>query len=283
MDSLVFHNNAIVASDEACLSPGQAGVLMGWGVFTTLRIYRGLPFAFDHHWARMSRDAAKLGVELGYAQSAVRQDVIDLARANHREEGMARVAFVRNRGGAWAGENQNAATDLLILTRDLPKWPETHRLEIGPRAIFSESPFAGLKCLAWAVPSLLAEQAHSRDFDDALILNERGHVAECTSANFFLVRGGTVLTPPLSSGCLPGVTRETLLEIAPRNGIPLREVDLTLDDLADADEIFISSTTREVAPVALIAPARSYAAPGKISQALESIFRAHVHSWLQAQ
>ncbi len=283
MDSLIRHNDAIVRSDEACLYPGQAGLLIGWGVFTTLRIYRGLPFAFDRHWARMSRDATKLGVEFGRTQLDVRQAVIDLARANHREEGMARVAFVRNRGGAWTGDNPSGVTDLLILTRELPQWPETHRLEIGPRAIFSESPFSGLKCLAWAVPSLLAEQAHSRGFDDTLILNERGQLAECTSANFFLVRGGTVLTPPLSSGCLPGVTRETLLEIAPRNGIPFREVELTIDDLSEADEVFISSTTREVAPVSLIAPARTFFAPGKMSQALESVFRAHVHSWLQAQ
>ena len=102
MDTLIFHNGRIIPLSEGRLSPGQMGLLMGWGVFTTLRVYQGNPFAFDRHWARMSHDARRLGMSLDYEQEAVRQSVSSLAEANHRVEGMARVSFVKNRGGLWA-------------------------------------------------------------------------------------------------------------------------------------------------------------------------------------
>ena len=283
MDSFIYHNDGVVPLGEARLSPGQAGLLMGWGVFTTLRLYRGIPFAFDRHWARISRDAARLSVPLGRNEAETRRAVMELAEANHRQDGTARLLFVRNQAGMWSESGQCPPTDLLILTREVTAWPAAHRLELGPRAVVSQGPFAGIKGLSWVVPSVLYEQAHLRGLDDALLLNERGDLAECTSANFFAVRGETVLTPPLSSGCLPGITREILLEIGPRNGIAFKEVDLTVADLASFDEVFISSTTREGAPVASISPEHSYTAPGNISQRLEALFRAYVESWLLSQ
>jgi branched-subunit amino acid aminotransferase/4-amino-4-deoxychorismate lyase len=84
MDSLIYHNDRPVPLSEARLSPGQMGLLMGWGVFTTLRIYEGLPFAFDRHWARMARDADRLGIRLDYQQDAVWEAIVKLAAANRR-------------------------------------------------------------------------------------------------------------------------------------------------------------------------------------------------------
>jgi len=100
MDSLIFHNDRIIPLTEARLSPGQMGLLMGWGVFTTLRIYEGLPFAFDRHWARMAHDADRLGITLDYDQRTVREAIIKLAASNQRPEAMARLSFVKNRA-AW--------------------------------------------------------------------------------------------------------------------------------------------------------------------------------------
>ena len=91
MDSLIFHNDRIIPLEQARLSPGQMGLLMGWGTFTTLRIYRGIPFEFHRHWGRLTHDAARLHVSLCYDEERVRQWIIDLARANQRLEGMARV------------------------------------------------------------------------------------------------------------------------------------------------------------------------------------------------
>ena len=96
MDSLILHNGRILPLADACLSPGQSGLLAGSGVFTTLRLYGGKPFEFHRHWLRMAHDAGRLGVDLLYTEATVREQIIELARANQRFEGMGRVWFVRN-------------------------------------------------------------------------------------------------------------------------------------------------------------------------------------------
>jgi branched-chain amino acid aminotransferase len=280
MDALIFHNDSIIPLPEAHLSPGQMGLLMGWGVFTTLRIYEGRPFAFDRHWARMSHDAERLGMKLTHAQEAVRLAVTRLAKANDRPEGVARVSFVKNHGGLWAQAGNRPETDLLIFTRELVRWPAIHRLKLQPHAIYSATRLAGVKMLSWVQNAALLEQAHMEGFDDVLLLNESGQIAECTSANVFLVRGGKVLTPPLSTGCLPGVTRDVLREVVPGAGFELLEENLTPEDLSSAAEVFISSTTREVAAVGSIDAHWLYHAPGKTTVTIEQSFKDYVRSHL---
>lgn len=254
---------------------------MGWGVFTTLRLYRGLPFAFERHWKRMARDAERLQLSVEYSEETVCGAVEELARANHRPEGMARVSFVKNSGGLWSQAENLPPTDLLIFTRELTAWPTVHRLTLLPMGIFSSGQYAGAKMLSWVPHAAVLERTHREGFDDALLLNERGRLAECTSANIFLVRSGRVLTPPLSSGCLAGITRDILFEIAPRAGIELVEEELTPDDLCAADEVFVSSTTREVAAVGEVSPDWKYPAPGKITERLEDALTKYVHAYLQ--
>lgn len=280
MDALIFHNDRIIPLPEAHLSPGQMGLLMGWGVFTTLRIYEGRPFAFDRHWARMSRDAERLGMNLGREREAVRRAVCKLAETNDRPEGMARVSFVKNHGGLWAHASNRPETDLLIFTRELVPWPAAHRLKLQPHAVYSATRLAGAKILSWAQNAALLEQAHAEGFDDVLLLNESGQIVECTSANIFLVRGGKVVTPPLSTGCLPGVTRGVLCEVVPQVGFELLEEKLTPEDLSSAAEVFITSTTREVAAVGSIDPQWLYHAPGKTTMRIEQSFKDYVRSHL---
>jgi len=280
VDPLIFHNDRITPLQEARLSPGQVGLLMGWGVFTTLRIYRGQPFAFERHWARMGRDAARLSVPFDYEEGRVREAIVELGRANQRPEGMARVSFVRNKGGLWEQADDHPPVDLLVFTHELVPWPAGHRLRVQPMAIFSAGHYAGAKMLSWVPHAAALERAHAEGFDEFLLLNEKGGIAECSSANVFLVRDGRALTPPLASGCLPGVTREILLEIAPKVGIDVAEHDLTLDDLSAAQEAFISSTTREVAAVESISPNWNYKAPGPVTRALDCAFREYVQSRL---
>jgi len=278
MDPLIVHNGRILPLAEARLSPGQSGLLVGWGVFTTVRLYGGRPFEFHRHWQRMARDAARLAVDLPEGEARVHDQIVELAKANGRVEGSARVSFVRNGGGLWSDSADRPPTDLLLFTRELVAWPRAHRLLLQENAVLATGLLAGAKILAWAQNALLLERARSQGFDDALLLNERGELAECTSANVFLVRGRKVLTPPLSSGCLPGVTREVLFEIAAGAGVEAEEQVLRPADLSRADEVFISSSTREVAGVGAVSPRWSYAAPGKITAELEAAFRRYVEA-----
>lgn len=280
MDHLIYHNDRILPLEEARLSPGQVGLLTGWGVFTTLRVYQGLPFAFERHWARMKRDAELLGVPLCYEQEAVRLAIIELVRANQHPESTARVSFVKNSGGLWAGPPSGPETDLLIFIRELVAWPAVQHLTIEPHGIFSAGPYAGAKMLSWVSHAAVLERAHAKGFDDALLINEKDKLAECTSANIFLVRRSEILTPALSSGCLGGITREILFEIGSPSHIPIVEKELTTADLASAEEVFISSTTREVAAIESIKPSWKYPAPGKITVAMEKIFQEYVQTYL---
>ena len=281
MDPLIYHNDRIVALAEARLSPGQMGLLMGWGVFTTLRIYEGVPFAFDRHWERMTHDAERLGVALSYCQRDVWEAIVKLAAANHRAEGAARLSFIKNQGGMWADAPGVSATDLLIFTRELAVWPAAHKLLLVPNGLYAAGRLAGAKMLSWVQNAGMLERVHGEGYDDALLLNDRGNLAECTSANVFLVHGREVLTPPLTSGCLPGITRDALGHVIPAAGYKLIEQDLTPEDLDSAEEVFISSTTREVAGVGSIQPNWKYPAPGKVTGELAAAFREYVKTHLR--
>lgn len=272
IDYFIVYNQEIIPLDQARLSPGQAGLLLGWGVFTTLRLYQGIPFEFQRHWERMTHDAARLRMRLPDGMEETRERVIRLAQRNHRDAGMARVSFVRNAGGAWAGEPLDRPADLLAFTQPLPSWPESYRLSIAPAAVFSAGAFAGAKMLSWAPNSCIMDAARAEGFDDAILLNEHGHIVECTSANIFLVQQGAIATPPLASGCLPGVTREILLSVVASAGIQIHEKTIMPDDLDRAEEVFISSTTREVGGVREIGDRWKFAAPGKITTAAAKAF-----------
>ncbi len=248
MHSLVLYNDRLAPASERILSPGQIGLLSGWGVFTTLRIYDGVPFAWERHWARMQKDAKLLHVPLTKDPEEVRRRIAELIRANHAENAAARLCVVRNQGGLWEGPGISTAADLLCLTADLKPWPESVRLTVARNARYAASGFAGAKILSWAYNLTWVEEAQSRGYDEVLLLNEREEVAECTSANVFAVIGGKVWTPPLDSGCLPGVTRAVLLEEI--GGIGQRP--LRLEDLHGAEEVFLTSTTRELLPVSEI-------------------------------
>jgi branched-chain amino acid aminotransferase len=276
MDRLILHNDRIIPIEEVRLSPVQAGLLTGLGVFSTLRLYHGQPFRFDLHWHRLARDADRLEVALCFDEPAVRHAIVQLAVVNNRKEGAVRVSLIKNSGGLWTPPPDCPPTDLLAFTYELKAWPAVHRLLLQPAGIFAAGIYAGTKMLSWASNTAFLDKARANGFDDALLLNEKGHLAECTSANVFLVRGDQVFTPALSSGCLAGVTRSILFEIAPTAGVRIIEQDLTPQDLASAQEFFISSTTREVAAVGHISPSWDYPVPGPVTQVLEDAFKRYV-------
>ena len=245
----VLHNDQIQESTELCLAPGQIGLLSGWGVFSTLRIAEGVPFAWERHWARLQRDAAALHVDLPQDAERVRRKLLELVVANHAPNCTLRIAIVRNGGGMWAGPSNGRASDLIALTADSKHWGEGVKLSYVRQARHAACQFTGAKILSWAMNLTWLESAQARGFDEVILLNEHGEVAECTSANLFIANGSHVYTPPLSSGCLPGITREVLLGEVRSPGIRVEEKALLPGDLEAADEVFITSTTRDLLPV----------------------------------
>jgi branched-chain amino acid aminotransferase len=158
---------------------------------------------------------------------------------------------VRNRGGLFEGPAERAF-ETVAFTAPLNNWGDTVKLGVVAQGRHAASEFAGTKYISWSENLARYERAHDEGFDEVVLLNERDEVAECTSANIFIAQGERVFTPPLSSGCLPGVTRALLLEEIHVPGITVAEKVLVAADLESADEVFITSTTRELMPVASV-------------------------------
>jgi branched-chain amino acid aminotransferase len=276
----VFHNDRLAPIEQVRLSPGQGGLLSGWGLFTTMRIFQGEAFAYERHWRRLEKDAGKIRVPFPFDPGKVRQHLSELLRANQVVEGTARVYMIYNSVGAWQSDEPMPQVDLLLFTAGLPAHPELARLSIAPHGRHAASPLAGVKVTSWLNNVWHLAEAQKAGWSEVVLLNERGEVAECTTANIFSVKNGEVLTPPLSSGCLEGVTRSVLLELGPANGVLMREQTLTPEDIFSADEVFITSTNRSLLGVSEIAGHKYRAAPGPVAQKLERIFAAAVRDYV---
>ena len=276
----VFHNDRIVPMEKVHLSPGQAGLLSGWGLFTTLRIFEGEAFAFERHWRRLEKDAARTRVPLPFDAAKVRVHLRELLQANQVREGTARIYVVYNKVGFWQSDEPLPQVDLLLYTAGLPSYREPARLTLREHGRHAASPLAGVKVTSWLNNVWNLAEAQQRGFDEVVLLNERGEASECTAANIFCVRGGKVQTPPLSSGCLEGVTRGILLEIGTEAGVPIAEQTLRPQDLFAADEVFISSTNRSLLGVGEIEGHKIPSAPGPITQRLERAFADYMKDYV---
>lgn len=222
----------------------------GWGIFSTVRVSQGVLFAFDRHYNRMKRDAERMRVPFELSSAELEKALYSLVQANGAWEATLRVAIVRNRGGIFEASRITRDADLIAFTADLNRWGAGVKLGYVPHGRHGASPFAGRKITSWAQNLTLYEEAHERGFDEVVLLNETGHISECTSANIFAVFGDKVYTPPLeTSGCLPGITRALLLEEILVPAITLAEQELSPSDLETADQVFITSTTRDLLPV----------------------------------
>jgi branched-chain amino acid aminotransferase len=282
MHRFLLHNDNILDAHEKSLSAGQVGLLNGWGVFSTIRVEDGVLFAFERHWERMHRDAARMHVPFPTDREWLRSRLLALVEANLAWNATLRVAVVRNRGGLFEGPDLARDFEVIAFTANINDWGTSVRLMIKPHGRHAQNEFAGTKVLSWAQNLTWYEEAHQKGFDEMLLLNERGEVCEGTSANIFIARGNDVFTPPLNSGCLPGVTRALLLEEIRVPGIAASEMTLLPQDLEDADQVFITSTTRDFLPVSHIEGLKVRSG-GTIVTALTRAFQEYRAAYLKQQ
>ncbi|HLW99640.1 MAG TPA: aminotransferase class IV [Candidatus Acidoferrales bacterium] len=276
----VFHNDRLLPIEQVRLSPGQAGLLSGWGLFTTLRVSQGELFAYERHWRRLEKDARRTHLPFPFDAEIVRGQLHEVLRANHVTEGTARIYAVYNKTGFWQSDEPAPQVDLILYSAGLPSYKEPVRLSLREHGRHAASPLAGVKVTSWLNNVWNLAEAQQSGFDEVVLLNERGEVAECTAANIFCVRQGRVLTPPLSSGCLEGVTRGVLLEIASSLGLQMSEQTLTPEDLYSAEEVFISSTNRNLLGIGEIAGHHFANVPGPVTRKLEDAMAAYVAEYV---
>ena len=281
MHRYILHNDSICEASEKLISAGQVGFLNGWGVFSTIRVARGVLFEFERHFARMKRDAHLMRIPFPADLDWLEQRLLRLVERNEANHATLRVAVVRNRGGLFEGPDLERDFDVVAFTTGLNNWGKGVRLGLVPQARHAASRFAGVKFTSWSMNLAFQEEARDRGFDEMVLLNERGEVSECTSANIFIAKGSNVWTSPLDSGCLPGITRDLLLSEVQVPGIRVDEKTLTLSDLEAADEVFITSTTRDLLSV-LSVEGIHIRRQGNCRDALQSAFSQHIEDYVCA-
>jgi len=278
----VLHNDRVLPVEDVRLSPGQSGLLCGWGLFTTIRVTEGIPFAFERHWKRLARDAEKTHCPFPFHPDKVRDQLNEVLGANKVREGCARIYIVHNQPGFWGSDEQMPSADLIICSADLPPHHEPARLALREHGRHAGSPLAGVKVTSWLNNVWNLWEVQQAGYDEVVLLNERGEISECTAANIFCVHEDHVTTPPLSSGCLEGVTRSVVLEIGPENGVQIDEQTLFPEDLYTADEVLISSTNRGVIGVSEVNGQKISIASGPVAHRLEKLFTDYVREYVEA-
>jgi branched-subunit amino acid aminotransferase/4-amino-4-deoxychorismate lyase len=275
MHPVIYLNKTMVEATKARVAPVSSAMLYGRGVFTTLAIYNSQPFLWPKHWQRLTAHAKKLDIDhTGCTEKSVGEALHKLIAFNQVREGRARVIMLARSGrDIWRTKSPGAKkTDLLIMTGEPQKLAINGlSLAVSPYRANTFSPLTGIKSLNYLEHVLSWEEAQSRDFDEAVVLNERGEIVSATTANLFWAKNGTLHTPNLSTGALAGITRECVIELANRSFIPLLEGIYEMQDLTEADEIFLTSSSLGVAPVTTF-DFRRYSVEGSITTTIANAF-----------
>ncbi len=279
MHPVISLNRTMVEAAKARVAAVSSAALYGRGVFTTLAVYDSKPFLWSKHWQRLSAHAAKLDIDhTGCTEKSVGEAVRKLIAVNQVKDGRARVTLLARTGrDMWKAKLASSRkTDLLIMTGDRHRTSQNGQhglaLAVSPYRVSTFSPLTGIKSLNYLDHVLSKEEARNRDFDEAVVLNERGEIVSATMANLFWSKGGTVHTPALSTGALAGITRECVIDVANKHFIPLVEGVYEMGDLVDADEIFLTSSGLGVAPVTTFDFRRYAIEPGSITTTIRDAF-----------
>ena len=236
---------SIVPGDEALVSVLDHGFTVADGVFETLRVAHGQPFALSRHLERLARSAAALGLQAP-DEGVVRDAVGEVLFANAPiigSGGRLRITYTAGLSPLGSDRGHALPTLVVAVAKSAP-WPEATTISTVPWVRNERSPIAGVKSTSYAENVVALRYAHDRGASEAVLANTRNELCEGTGTNVFVVMDGRVLTPPLASGCLAGVTRALVIE-----WFGAVEEPMPYEALPHADEVFLTSSTRDVHPV----------------------------------
>ena len=255
--NIIYFNGRFCNEDEACISPLNRGLMYADGIFETFRGYGGKVFAIDEHYARLQRSASFLKIGVPFNCAELRTLLSKLLDKNHltAKDSRIRLTIIRGKGESGLFPDTKAESEVIITVEEVSSGVKelqekgleivlVESIKIDPR-----SPLASHKTLNY-IPGIIAlGEVREKGGREGIYLNYEGNVVEGVTSNIFIVKDGKLKTPPLSSGLLPGITRDTVIKCAAICDITVEEIAITKEDLLNADEIFITSSVREVVPV----------------------------------
>jgi branched-chain amino acid aminotransferase len=260
MRGTVYVNGTIAPADQAVVPVYDHGFVYGEGVYETLRTYNGVPFLFERHVRRLRQSADRLRLDVPFDDATLLERIDDTVRAAGElpegiDEAYIRVLLTRGVGELTYDPKSTPAPTLVIIVKPFEPPPArvfTDGITISLVDMLRNHPRSvnpGIKSNNLLNNALAMQAAYRGGAEEALMCNYRGELSECSQANFFMVRGGVALTPPPAAGLLEGVTRAFIFEIGREVNVEVREAVLMPEDLSSAEEMFITSTTRELSPV----------------------------------
>jgi branched-chain amino acid aminotransferase len=279
MSIQIFINGEWFAKEDAKISVYDHGLLYGDGVFEGMRSYDGRVFRIGDHLDRLWLSAKAIALEIPTTKEQLEKDVAETLKRSGIEDGYIRLVVTRGSGALGLDPNKTADPQIIIIADHITLYPEdfyTNGMEIVTASTIRNHPAAlspRIKSLNYLNNIMAKMEGLKAGCAEALMLNHKGEVAECTGDNIFLVRDGKILTPPIDAGILEGITRDAVIDLATEAGIPLSEQALTRHDVYIADECFLTGSAAEVIPVVkvdgrLIGDGK----PGAITKQLKDAF-----------
>lgn len=279
MSGKVYINGTLYDQQNAVISVFDHGLLYGDGVFEGLRVYGGKVFRIDQHLQRLFDSAKGIWLEIPLTKAALRNAINDTVSANGIQDGYVRVVITRGSGSLGLDPHKTANPQVIIIADTISLYPDElyeKGLEIVTVSVTRNHPSAispRIKSLNYLNNILAKIEGLQAGCIEALMLNHKGEIAECTGDNIFLVRNDMLYTPPNDAGILEGITRGAVIELAEASGRQVRQTALTKHDVYIADECFLTGTAAEVVPVVKVdSRTIGTGAPGDITRDLITRF-----------
>ena len=250
----IYLNGELVNKEDAMVSVFDHGLLYGDGVFEGIRLYDGCVFKLDEHLERLEYSAKAILLDLPLSRQEFADAVCETCRANDLSNGYVRLVVTRGVGHLGLTPDGCGPPSVIIIADDIQLYPEElyekglKIISVPTRRINASALPPAVKSLNYLNNILAKIEAKKVGYQEALMLNDKGEIAECTGDNVFVLSKGVLYTPPLDAGSLRGITRAAVMDIASDLGIPCREQALTRYDLWTAEECFLTGTAAEVIP-----------------------------------
>jgi branched-chain amino acid aminotransferase len=274
-------NNKIIDEKDAAISVRDRGFTHGDGLFETMKAVDGKILFFDEHMNRMSQSMAVIKIKKPHQWGKMLDSCHQLLQKNRLKNARIRITLSRGvpkkKSGLPGFEDEYSPT-LLITTLPLSKTlnqlqTKGYRCTVSDIRRDERAPISGIKHLSYLGNLYARDFAKAKKFDEAIILNSKGRVAECSMSNIFIVSSGKIITPALSEGQLPGITEMKLIEAAAEKGIKINRQRISLEKLLQADEIFVTNSVIDLVPVTQIDNTKiGPGKPGAVTKKLIDIF-----------
>lgn len=250
MGELIWINGEVLPMSEARISPEDRGFQFADGVYEVIRLYSGRPFTLEEHLARLEKSAAGIRLAMPLDRPKLKDEIQKFIVQSGVGEGMIYLQLTRGHAPRNHLFPPTAGSTLLFYARPLEPLPSVE--ETPPARLFTVPDERWKRCWIKSIallPNVLAKNAAVEAGADEAVFVDEGMITECSVTNFFAVAAGKLITHPVGPKVLPGITRAVLLECAKQINVAVEERPMRLEEARQADEIFITSTTRELSPV----------------------------------